>query len=125
MAAASVLIPLSTINQNGGVLPPSALVQHTPRHGRSRAYSSKGKGGRGRTYSIIEERDVTIAKAVAFVLKRSVPESEASEDDEEAGHLHSDADGWVSVAHVVSRNFPTGTCRIRGRNRSGVMQHSC
>lgn len=103
MAAASVFIPLSTINQNGGVLPPSALVQHTPRHGRSRAASTKGKGGR--TYSVVEDHDVTVAKAVAFVLKRSVPESEASEDDEEAGHLHSDSEGWVSLAQVV-RDFP-------------------
>lgn len=114
MAAASVLIPLSTINQNGGVLPPSALVQHNPRHGRSRACSTKGKGG-GRGYNVVEDRDVVIAKAVAFVLKRSVPESEASEDDEEAGHLHSDAEGWVSVAHVVS-DFPDTFVAGRGKD---------
>lgn len=117
MAATSVLIPFLTINQNGGVLPPSAPVQHAPRHGRSRANSSKGKGGRGRTYSVIEERDVTISKAVVFVLKRSVPEIEASEDDKEAGRLLCDPDGWVSVADVVSETHSSNTIISKGRTR--------
>lgn len=119
MAAASVLIPLSAINQNGGVLPPSALVQHTPRHGRSRANSSKGKGGRGRAYSVIEERDVTISKAVAFVLKRSVHESEANEDDKE-GRLLCDSAGWVSVADVVRATHSSNTVI---RKRRSCMQY--
>jgi len=104
MASAAVLIPLSTINQNGGVLPPSALVQHSARHGRSRGASMKGKGGRGRGYSVLEERDVTMAKAVSFVLKRSVPESEAvEEDNEEDKRLRADVEGWVSVADMFQQ----------------------
>lgn len=105
MAAASVLIPLSTIEQNAGVLPPSALVQHAPRHGRSRAASMKGKNSRGGRYSVLENRDVSIAKAVTFVLKRSVRESEVDEDDEEddgeTSRLISNDDGWVSVDDLV------------------------
>ncbi|RYP40279.1 hypothetical protein DL767_001822 [Monosporascus sp. MG133] len=104
VAAASVLITLSTINQKGGILPPSALVQHIPRHWRSRAYRIKGKGGRGRGYSVHEDRDVTITKAAAFVLKRSVPEREAKEDDAGAGHLHSDDEAMVSVADLLEHN---------------------
>ena len=72
MAAASVLIPLSVINQNGGVLPPSALSQQTPRHGRSRGMSVNGKSAGGKGYRVVENADATVAKAVAFVLKRAV-----------------------------------------------------
>ncbi|RYP02183.1 hypothetical protein DL764_005934 [Monosporascus ibericus] len=55
MTAATVLIYLSTINQSGRVLHPSALVQHSPHHGRSHAYSSKGKGGRGDPQDTLED----------------------------------------------------------------------
>lgn len=103
MASAAVLIPIDTISQLGGVLPPSALVQHAPRHGRSRAASIKGKNGR--TYNVVEGSDVAIRKAMAYVLRRTVAESEVEEDEdeeEESDNLVQDVDGWVSVAHLVS-----------------------
>ncbi|KAI0016180.1 putative tRNA 2'-phosphotransferase 1 [Xylariomycetidae sp. FL0641] len=102
MAAASVLIPLSVINQNGGVLPPSALSQQTPRHGRSRGMSLNGKNTGGR-YRVVEDSDATVAKAVTFVLKRTVSESELESDMEEGEYLIADADGWVSVAHLLEQ----------------------
>lgn len=96
--ATAVAVPLSAINEQlGGVLPPSALVQHTPRHGRSRGMSVKGKG---RSYSVVEDRDVSIAKALMFVLKRTIKESEVDEEDE-VDNLVEDAEGWVSVDDVV------------------------
>ncbi|KAK7989904.1 hypothetical protein PG989_010219 [Apiospora arundinis] len=102
--AAAVLIPLSTINQNGGILPASALTQHVPRHGRSRGMSMKGKSAKGRSYSIVEDSDVTVAKAVSFVLKRAVKADEvieAESGDEELDYIIADAEGWVSVADLL------------------------
>lgn len=108
--ATAVLVPMSAINLNGGVLPSSAITQHSPRHGRSRGASiSKGKGGRSRGYSLVDDRETTVSKAVIFVLKRvgTVKEQEgddASVSDEGAdnGTIIADADGWVAVDDVVS-----------------------
>lgn len=103
MAAASVMIPISAIN---GTLPPSALVQHSPRHGRSRAASIKGKN----RYNVTENRDGAIIKAVSFVLKRAVRQSDLdeeseeedeSESDEESNRLVSTDDGWVMLSELV------------------------
>ncbi|KAK4118073.1 hypothetical protein N657DRAFT_667344 [Parathielavia appendiculata] len=99
--AAAVAVPLSTINGAlGGVLPPSAVMQHSPRHGRSRAMSMKGKGGRQRGYSVVEERDVTLAKAVMFVVKRAIQREEV-EDGDDREFLVVDPEGWVSVADLL------------------------
>ena len=107
MSTAAVAVPLSAIHSElGGVLPPSALVQNSPRHGRSRGVSFRGKNGRGRGYSVVEERDVSIAKALMFVLKRTITESEADAEDE-VDNLVADAEGWVGVDSVVRpRYFP-------------------
>ncbi|KAK3309333.1 uncharacterized protein B0T15DRAFT_724 [Chaetomium strumarium] len=103
--AAAVAVPLSTINgELGGVLPPSAVVQHTPRHGRSRAMSFKGgRPGRQRGYSVVEERDVTIAKALMFVVKRAIQKEEVEEGDD-GEYIVADPDGWVSVADVLAHS---------------------
>ncbi|KAI0470669.1 putative tRNA 2'-phosphotransferase 1 [Xylariaceae sp. FL0804] len=117
MAAASVLIPLDVISQNGGVLPPSALSQaHAPRQGRSRGMSVHGHGhghggksaGFGRGYRVVEDVDGVVAKAVAFALRRAVvAESDVDEsgmeEEEEGDYLVCDADGWVSVADLLSQ----------------------
>jgi 2'-phosphotransferase len=103
--AAAVAVPLSTINSElGGVLPPSAVAQHSPRHGRSRAMSFKGgKNARQqRRSSIIEDRDTTIAKALMFVVKRAIQKEEVDEEDDEAGeYVVADPEGWVNLADVV------------------------
>ncbi|KAK3364690.1 hypothetical protein B0T25DRAFT_71187 [Lasiosphaeria hispida] len=99
--SAAVAVPLSAINQLGGVLPPSALVQNSPRHGRSRGMSIKGKNGKGRGYSVKEDRDQTLAKALLFVLKRTITETEAKED-EEGEKVVADAEGWVGVDNVLA-----------------------
>ncbi|KAL1837894.1 hypothetical protein VTJ49DRAFT_3280 [Mycothermus thermophilus] len=104
--AAAVAVPLSTINSElGGVLPPSAVAQHSPRHGRSRAMSFKGgKNARQRRYSIVEERDTTIAKALMFVVKRAIQKEEVEEDDDEGEYLVADPEGWVNVADVLKHS---------------------
>ena len=99
--AAAAAVPLSTIHgELGGVLPPSAVAQHSPRHGRSRAMSVKGKGGQQRRYSVVEERDVTLAKALMFVVKRAIQKEETEEGDD-GEYLVADPEGWISVADVV------------------------
>ncbi|KAI8633899.1 putative tRNA 2'-phosphotransferase 1 [Xylariaceae sp. FL1651] len=107
MASASVLIPLSVINQNGGVLPPSALSQQTPRHGRSRGMSVNGKSAGGKGYRVVENADATIAKAVTFVLKRAVLEDDIDSEAEQDEHLICDAEGWVSVASLLEQTRMT------------------
>ncbi|KAJ3568888.1 hypothetical protein NPX13_g6269 [Xylaria arbuscula] len=103
MAAASVLIPLSVINQNGGVLPPSALSQQTPRHGRSRGMSVNGKSAGGKGYRVVENADATVAKAVAFVLKRAVLQDELDSEAEDDDYLICDAEGWVEVRDLLEQ----------------------
>lgn len=64
----------------------------------------KGKSARGRRYSVVENRDMAITKAVAFVLKRSIRESEIEEEDEEdeeRDKLISDEEGWVSLIELL------------------------
>ncbi|KAB5559717.1 hypothetical protein GE09DRAFT_65588 [Coniochaeta sp. 2T2.1] len=106
--AAAVLVPMSTINLNGGVLPSSAISGHnSPRHGRSRGVSiSKGKGGRGRGYSVVDDRETTVSKAVVFVLKRAATVSEEEEEKDESDgdddKITADAEGWVDVDDVLS-----------------------
>ncbi|ETS77595.1 hypothetical protein PFICI_09657 [Pestalotiopsis fici W106-1] len=107
MAAASVMIPISAIN---GTLPPSALVQHSPRHGRSRAASIKGKN----RYNVLENRDGAIIKAVAFVMKRAIRQSELdaesgdddeeTDEDEETDRLVSSDDGWVMLPDLLQHS---------------------
>ncbi|TPX16369.1 uncharacterized protein E0L32_004018 [Thyridium curvatum] len=98
--SAAVLVPLSQINLNGGVLPPSAITtQQSPRHGRSRGASiAKGKNNRGRGYSLVDDRHTQVSKAVVFVLKRTAQDEESSED----GKVVADADGWVGVEDVLA-----------------------
>lgn len=62
--------------------------------------SMKGKGGRQRGYSVVEERDVTITKALMFVVKRAIQKVEL-EEDEEGEYLVADPEGWISLADVV------------------------
>ncbi|KAK3904536.1 hypothetical protein C8A05DRAFT_13602 [Staphylotrichum tortipilum] len=100
--AAAVAVPLSTIHgELGGVLPPSAVMQHTPRHGRSRGMSVKGKGTR--RYSVVEDRDVTAAKALMFVVKRAIQQDDV-EDGDDGEYLVADPEGWIGVADVLAHS---------------------
>jgi hypothetical protein len=62
--------------------------------------SMKGKGGRQRGYSVVEERDVTVAKALMFVIKRAIQKEDVEEGDD-GEYLVADLEGWTSVADVV------------------------
>lgn len=66
----------------------------------------KGKG-RGRGYSVVDDREGLITKALIWVLKRTVPEEEEAEDEDK---LVADAEGWVDVEEVVRKTpskFPS------------------
>jgi 2'-phosphotransferase len=100
---AEVLAPMSALNLGQTVLPPSPISQKSPRHGRARGPSFAQKATRPshrRGYSVQEDRETTVTKALTFVLKRAVPDAEESESDDE--RLTADADGWVDLDDVVS-----------------------
>ena len=84
-------------------MPPSPVSQNNSRHGRSKHGGSVVKGkARGRGYSIVDEREVMISKALSWVLKRTVGEGEEQEEGDEK--LVADAEGWVDCEEAVS--FP-------------------
>lgn len=95
--------PLQGLSLDSGIMPPSPVSGNNSRHGRSKHGGSVVKGkGRGRGYSVVEEREVQISKALTWVLKRTVGEGEEQEEGDEK--LVADAEGWVDCEEVVS--FP-------------------
>jgi 2'-phosphotransferase len=101
--AAEVLPPLSALNLGPTVLPPSPISQKSPRHGRARGASFANKAARPshrRGYSIQEDRETTVSKAIAFALKRAIPDEDGSGSEDE--HLTANADGWVDLDDLVS-----------------------
>lgn len=97
--AAAVLAPLQGLSLDQGIMQPSPVSQNSPRHGRTRAGSvAKGKS-RGRGYSVVDDREATIAKALSFVLKRTVEEGEEVEGED---RLVADSEGWVDCEDIVS-----------------------
>lgn len=104
--AAAVLPSMKGLSLDHEIMPPSPVSQNSSRHGRSRHGGSVAKGkSRGRGYSIVDEREVLITKALNRVLKRTVEEGkEKGEGDEDK--LVIDAEGWVDCEDVVS-SMPT------------------
>ena len=78
------------------IMPPSPIGANTSRHGRNRSIA-KSKG-RGRGYSIVDDREGLITKALVFILKRTVEEGQETEGEEK---LVADAEGWVDVEEAV------------------------
>jgi 2'-phosphotransferase len=102
--AAAVLSPMQSLSLDGGIMPPSPVSQNNSRHGRSRHGGSVAKGGkaRGRGYSVVDDREVMITKALTWVLKRTVGEEDEQEEGEEK--LVADAEGWVDCEDIA--RFP-------------------
>lgn len=61
------------------------------------------KSKRGRGYSVVDDRETLISKALIFALKRTVEEGEEGEDEK----LVADSEGWVDVEDVVSFPAPS------------------
>ncbi|PSS27470.1 hypothetical protein M430DRAFT_154557 [Amorphotheca resinae ATCC 22711] len=101
--AAAVLPAMQGLTLDREIMPPSPVSQNSSRHGRSRHGGSAAKGNktRGRGYSIVDEREVMISKALSWVLKRTVEEGE--EQEEGADKLVADSEGWVDCEEVLQR----------------------
>lgn len=97
----AILQPMQGLALDREIMAPSPISPNSARHGRSRHGGSvvKGTKARGRGYSVIDDREVAISKALSFVLKRTVEEGEEEEDENK---LVADADGWVDCEEVVS-----------------------
>lgn len=86
-------------------MPPSPISQNSSRHGRSKHGGSVVKGKtRGRGYSIVDDREVMISKALSWVLKRTVQEDEEQEEGDDK--LVADVEGWVNCEQVVCSAIP-------------------
>ena len=105
--AAAVLQPLQSLSLNHEIMAPSPISPNAVRHGRGRHGGSVAKGNktRGRGYSIVDDRDGMISKALTWVLKRT--NEEGDEHDEGEEKLVADADGWVDCEDVVSLPLPS------------------
>ncbi|KAH8596447.1 KptA family-domain-containing protein [Bisporella sp. PMI_857] len=95
--ATAVLPAMQGLSLDQGIMPPSPAGQGSSRHGR-RSSVAKGKG-RSRGYSVVDERDVLISKAISWVLKRTVEEGEEVEGE---GKLVANK-GWVDVEEVLEQ----------------------
>ena len=101
--AAAVMQTMSSLSLDREIMPPSPISQNYSRHGRSRHGGSIVKGkARGRGYSIVDDRQSMISKALTWVLKRTVQEDEEQDEGEEK--LVADADGWVDCEEVVRKS---------------------
>jgi hypothetical protein len=63
--------------------------------------SLNGKSAGGKGYRVVENADATVAKAVAFVLKRAVSKDDIESGAEDDDYLICNAEGWVRVADLV------------------------
>jgi 2'-phosphotransferase len=99
--AAAVLQPLQGLSLDSGIMDPSPISPNASRHGRSKHGGSVAKSNkRGRGYSVVDDREAMISKALTWALKRTVDENDEQEEGEEK--LVADAEGWVDCEDVVS-----------------------
>ncbi|CAD6500611.1 BgTH12-06321 [Blumeria graminis f. sp. triticale] len=89
------------------IMAPSPISPKASRHGRSRHGGSISKNNktRGRGYSVIDERETLIAKAILRLLKRTVEEDEEQEKEkEEEEVVVPDLDGWFGVDAILAHS---------------------
>ncbi|KAH8761838.1 putative tRNA 2'-phosphotransferase 1 [Hyaloscypha sp. PMI_1271] len=101
--AAAVLQPLQSLSLNHEIMAPSPISPNASRHGRGRHGGSVAKGNkaRGRGYSIVDERDTMVSKALTWVLKRTI--EEGSEQDEGEEKLVADSEGFVDCEDLLAQ----------------------
>ena len=81
------------------IMAPSPMSPNASRHGRGKHGGSVAKGKRTRGYSVVDDRETLVSKALTWVLKRTVEEGEEQEEGLE--QLVADHDGWVDCEEVV------------------------
>lgn len=108
--AAAVLQPLQGLSLDREIMDPSPISPNASRHGRSRHGGSVSKNtkGRGRGYSVVDDREGLISKALTWVLKRTIEEGEEQEEGVEK--LVASSDGWVDCEELVG---PSPVCYRR------------
>ncbi|KIN06464.1 hypothetical protein OIDMADRAFT_113226 [Oidiodendron maius Zn] len=100
--AAAVLPSMQGLTLDREIMPPSPVSQNSTRHGRSRHGGSMAKSkARGRGYSVVDEREGLIAKALSRALKRTVEEDDKQEEGD--GKLVADSEGWVDCEEVLEQ----------------------
>ncbi|KAH7356769.1 putative tRNA 2'-phosphotransferase 1 [Rhexocercosporidium sp. MPI-PUGE-AT-0058] len=101
--AAAVLQPLQSLSLDREIMDPSPISPNASRHGRSKHGGSVSKNtkGRGRGYSVVDDRESMISKALTWVLKRTIEEGEEQDEGEEK--LVADSEGWVECEEVLQR----------------------
>ncbi|KAN0108511.1 RNA 2'-phosphotransferase, Tpt1 / KptA family domain containing protein [Hyaloscypha variabilis] len=101
--AAAVLQPLQSLSLNHEIMAPSPISPNAVRHGRGRHGGSVAKGNkaRGRGYSIVDERDVMVSKALTWVLKRTIEEGDEQDEGEEK--LVADSEGFVDCEDLLAQ----------------------
>jgi 2'-phosphotransferase len=122
--ATAVLPSLQGLSLDREIMPPSPVSQNSSRHGRSRHGGSIAKGkSRGRGYSVVDDREVLIAKALNRVLKRTIEED--GEQEEGDDKLVADSEGWVDCEEVVSSTTaPVLAVLTVGSSNNHILQHS-
>ncbi|KAJ5041165.1 uncharacterized protein L3040_005716 [Drepanopeziza brunnea f. sp. 'multigermtubi'] len=102
--AAAVLQPPQGLSLDREIMDPSPMSPNASRHGRSRHGGSVSKNakGRGRGYSVVDDREVLISKALTWLLKRTIEAGEEQGEGEEK--LVADSDGWVGCQEVLKRS---------------------
>ncbi len=110
--AAAVLQPLQGLSLDREIMDPSPISPNASRHGRSKHGGSVAKNakGRGRGYSVVDDREVLISKALTWVLKRTIQEGEEQDEGEEK--LVADSEGWVDCEEVVRSSAPASQLHI-------------
>jgi len=94
------MAPFSNLSMDREIMDPSPISPNSSRHGRRASVAKIGKT-RGRGYSVVDERESLIAKALTWELKRTVKSGEEQEEDEEK--LVADAEGWVDSEDLLAR----------------------
>jgi 2'-phosphotransferase len=100
--AAAVMQPFQAMSLDREIMAPSPISNNQSRHGRSKhgGSLSNNRKTRQRGYSIVDEREANITRALTKLLKRTTEESEEQEDGAEK--LVSDPEGWFNCDKVVS-----------------------
>ncbi|KAF4627681.1 hypothetical protein G7Y89_g10472 [Cudoniella acicularis] len=99
--AAAVMQPMQGLSLDGGIMAPSPVSGNSSRHGRSKHGGSVAKKGRGRGYSVVDDREGMVSKALTWVLKRTITKGEEQDNGEEK--LVADANGWVDCEEVLQK----------------------
>ncbi|PQE04919.1 hypothetical protein CJF30_00004746 [Rutstroemia sp. NJR-2017a BBW] len=102
--AAAVMQPLQAMSLDREIMAPSPISNNQSRHGRSKhgGSLSNNRKTRQRGYSIVDEREANITRALTKLLKRTTTE-ESEEQEDGAEKLVPEVDGWFDCEKVLNK----------------------